>query len=153
LAPLADTSHQKHLVKRYREIWLDSSQDFEKSCSIIQRYKDRIELFAHSQPSHDEDDDPEAAGMDALLRERNHINNSINATSSILDQAATIRQDLRQQGMSLTNIRGTIGGIVSTVPGLNSLVDKIKRKRSRDDYILSGVIASCILFTLWYLFG
>jgi hypothetical protein len=31
-------------------------------------------------------------------------------------------------------------------------VDAIRRKRSRDDQILAGVIATCILFTLWYLF-
>jgi hypothetical protein len=32
-------------------------------------------------------------------------------------------------------------------------VEQIRRRRSRDDYIVAGVIASCVLITLWYVFG
>ena len=35
----------------------------------------------------------------------------------------------------------------------NGLIDKIRKKRLQDDRIVGGVVAGCILFTLWYLFG
>lgn len=153
LVPVAETSHQKHIVKRYREIWLDSSQDFEKSCSMIQRHKDRYELFSKSSSGISDDGADGDQSMNNLLRERNHIQNSLNATHSILAQASSIKEDLRTQGLSLTGIRGAVGNIMSNVPGINTLIEKIRRKRSRDDYILSFVIASCVLFILWYLFS
>ena len=37
--------------------------------------------------------------------------------------------------------------------GVNQLIDKIRKKRNKDDIIVSGVIAFCILFTLWYVLG
>lgn len=88
-----------------------------------------------------------------LLRERNAINNSIKSADTVLSQASEIRANLRTQRNSLGVSMGYVSNIASNVPGLNHVMDAIRRKRSRDDLILSGVIATCILFTLWYLFG
>jgi Golgi SNAP receptor complex protein 1 len=91
--------------------------------------------------------------MEHLLRERNHINNSLNAAGGVIDQAEAVRTDLRLQGRGLRNTQGLLGALTTNIPGLNTLVEQIRRKRSRDDKIVAGVIATCILFTLWYLFG
>ena len=37
-------------------------------------------------------------------------------------------------------------------PVVNSLLNAIRRKRSKDTLVLSGVVAACALFTLLYLF-
>jgi golgi SNAP receptor complex member 1 len=95
----------------------------------------------------------DASGMDSLLRERGHIQNSMNAAASAIGQAEAVRSDLHWQGRSLRSTGGVMGQIAGAVPGLNSLIDQIRKKRSRDDKIVAGVVASCILFTLWYLFG
>jgi len=42
--------------------------------------------------------------------------------------------------------------MTQAVPGLNHVVEQILRRRSRDDYVVAGVIASCVLITLWYVF-
>jgi Golgi SNAP receptor complex protein 1 len=97
-------------------------------------------------------DDADPA-MEHLMREGRHIGNSLNAASQVISQATEVRSDLRNQGLSLGRVQSAMGVIASNIPGLNTLVDRIKRKRSKDDKILAGVIASCILFTLWYLFG
>lgn len=91
--------------------------------------------------------------MQHLMRERHHINNSLDASTAVINQASEIHSDLRVQGMSLRGVQGTILRITSNIPGLNRLVENIRRRRSRDDMVVSGVIAACILFTLWYVFG
>jgi Golgi SNAP receptor complex protein 1 len=125
------------------------SGDFEKARLAHVRKQERAKLLQGARLGSAEVDDP---GMEHLLRERNHINNSMNAAASVISQASEVRADLRMQGLSLGRVQSTMGRIASNIPGLNTLVDKIRRKRSMDDKIVAGVIASCILFTLWYLF-
>lgn len=138
------------LVKRYREILFDLSGDFEKSRQSHVRKQERVKLMEGARSSSSEQVDP---GMDHLLRERNHIHNSLNSASAVVAQASEVRSDLRNQGLSLGRVQSTVGRIMGNIPGINTLVENIRRKRSKDDMIVAGVIASCILFTLWYLFG
>ena len=138
------------LVKRYREILFDLSGDFEKARQTHVRKQERAKLMEGARTDGSgEETDP---GMEHLMRERNHIGNSMNAASSVIAQASEVRSDLRLQGLSLGRVQSTMGMIASNIPGLNTLVEKIRRKKSLDDKIVAGVIASCILFTLWYIF-
>lgn len=140
------------LVKRYREILFDLSGDFEKSRQAHQRKQERAKLMSGARTSLDGGgaDDP---AMEHLMRERNHIANSQNAAASVINQATEIRSELRTQGLSLGRAKATMGMIAGNIPGLNTVMEQIKKKRSKDDKIVAGVIASCILFTLWYLKG
>lgn len=137
------------LVKRYREILYDCSTDFHKTHAAVERHKKQLELFQGASI----DDNTNDSAMDHLLRERNAIGNSLQSAHSVLGQAGDIYSDLRTQGSSLRNTHGTIGTIASQVPGLNKVIEQIRKKRNRDDIIVSGVIATCILFTLWYVFA
>jgi Golgi SNAP receptor complex protein 1 len=139
------------LVKRYREILFDLTGDFEKARQANVRKQERAKLLEGARSnSQGEGTDP---AMDHLLRERNHIGNSLNAASAVINQASEVRSDLRNQGMSLGRVQSTMGKIAGNIPGLNTLVEGIRRKRTKDDKIVAGVIASCILFTLWYVLG
>jgi Golgi SNAP receptor complex protein 1 len=139
------------LVKRYREILFDLSGDFEKARQAHVQKQERAKLLEGARTGGDGDvSDP---GMEHLLRERDHIGNSLNAASAVISQASEVRSDLRNQGISLGRVQSTMGRIAGNIPGLNTLVEGIRRKRSKIDKIVAGVIASCILFTLWYLLG
>mmetsp|Transcript_24451 Transcript_24451/g.37692 ORF Transcript_24451/g.37692 Transcript_24451/m.37692 type:complete len:276 (+) Transcript_24451:160-987(+) len=156
MSPAAERSGKSQhslLVKRYREILFDFSSEFQKFSCAMQRKRDAMELFANANTSQSGGGAGRDPAMEELLRERHAIHNSVNAANGVLGQASMIRADLRNQGDSLRGIQGTIGKIASNVPGLNRLMENIKRKRSKDDMIVSGVIATCVLFTLWYLFG
>jgi|NOAtaT_6_FD_contig_91_612575_length_1741_multi_3_in_0_out_0_1 Golgi SNAP receptor complex protein 1 len=150
-------SQHSILVKRYREILFDFQSDYNKVKHAIQRRKETMELFSmagkgstslgvSSGSAADSD-------MEHLLRERNSIQSSMNMTTNILGQADDIHADLRNQRRTLTGVGGTVLGIAQAVPGLNKLIENIRKKRNQDDKIVMAVIASCILFTLWYLFG
>lgn len=154
MAPASErTGRSQHtlLVKRYREILFDCSTDYQKTSAAVMRRREAMELFAGANTSGEngEGEDPD---MEHLLRERNAIGSSLRMTSNMINQAEEVSRDLRFQGSSLTSVHGIVGRIAANVPGINHLVDVIKRKRSRDDMILSCVVAACILFILWYVF-
>mmetsp|Transcript_26408 Transcript_26408/g.76219 ORF Transcript_26408/g.76219 Transcript_26408/m.76219 type:complete len:269 (+) Transcript_26408:507-1313(+) len=160
MMPCAErTGKSQHtlLVKRYREILFDCSADFKKTSAAVARKREQAELFRGANTGgggmgggngggNDE-------GMEHLLRERNAIGNSMKAADAVLGQAAEVQSELRSQGSSLRGVQGTMLAIAGNIPGVNMLIDKIRKKRNKDDVIVSGVIAVCILFTLWYVLG
>jgi Golgi SNAP receptor complex protein 1 len=157
MAPAAErTGRSQHLllVKRYREILFDCSTDFNKTCESVARKREAKELFRGAVSGMNNGSgggaNPE---MEQLLRERNAIDNSMKSATSVLNQASNVRSELRSQGNSLRGVSGTMANIAGHIPGLNGLIDKIRKKRQQDDRVVSGVVAVCILFTLWYLFG
>lgn len=149
LPTAASGPSQQAVVGRYREILLDLRSDYEKSKQTVRRATERKELLG-SGASGGTGTDP---AMDHLLRERNHINNSMNTATNVIGQADSIRSDLRFQGRSLRNAGSMLNQLTTNIPGLNHLIEQIRRRRSQDDKIVAGVIASCILFTMWYMFG
>jgi type II secretory pathway component PulM len=150
----ATTPHATAIVNRYQTILSDLRADMDKTVTRVRQAKERQELMGGNNNANSVTgmnvQDP---AMEHLLRERNHIHNSQRAADSVLGQADNIRSDLRTQGRSLRSTGSLLGQITQNVPGLNHLVEHIRRRRSRDDYIVAGVIASCILVTLWYVFG
>ena len=155
MSPNATSSNNAHhslLVKRYREIVYDCTNDFKKTNRAILKKREQNDLFrgASTLSSAGEDEDETTA---ALLRERNAIGNSLQSASSIIGQASDIRAELRNQGTALKNVGNKVLVMASRVPGLNGLIENIRRKRGKDDNIVSAVIAGCILFTLWYVLG
>jgi Golgi SNAP receptor complex protein 1 len=157
MAPSSEcTGKAQHalLVKRYREIVFDCNAEYSKTCASIVRRREARELFSSAAMG-----GLGGGGVGTneanqqLLRERNAIDNSMNSANSVLNQAANVRAELRSQGLNLRGITGTMSRIASNVPGLNTIIDKIRKKRMQDDRVVGGVVAMCILFTLWYLFG
>jgi len=153
MAPAAErTGRSQHslLVKRYREILFDCGADFHKTSAAVQRRREARELFKGATSNGQGGPD---AAMEQLLRERNAIDNSMQSANSVLNQAANVRTELRSQGGSLRGAGMYMAQIAGNIPGLNGLIEKIRKKKQQDDRIVSGVVAACILFTLWYLFG
>ena len=155
MGPMSEcTDRAQHvlLVKRYREIVFDCNAEFGRTRAGIARRREARELFSNATAA----GGGLGGGNEAerqLLRERNAIDNSMNGASDVLNQAAHVRAELRTQGSNLRGIAGTMGRIAANVPGLNAIIDKIRKKRLQDDRVVGGVVAMCILFTLWYLFG
>ncbi len=156
MAPAAErTGRPQHslLVKRYREILFDCGADFSKTSAAVARKREARELFRGATSSSSGGAGGGDASTEQLLRERNAIDNSMKSANSVLGQAANVRSELRAQGASLRGVTGTMAQIAGNVPGLNGLMDMIRKKRQQDDRVVGGVVAGCILFTLWYLFG
>lgn len=151
LQAAAVSPSQRAVGQRYQDILQDLKNDYDKCMANYARAAQRQELLGGANRA--PDSSGKDAAMESLLRERNHINNSLSAADAVIGQAEAVRQDLNWQARSLRNTGGLMGQIASNVPGLNNLIEQIRRRRSRDDKIVAGVIASCVLFTLWYIFG
>lgn len=145
------TPSQSATSQRYQDILQDLRADYEKSNQLLRRAKERQELLGGAAP--ESGGSPNDAAMESLLRERNHIQNSMNAAASVIGQAENVRQDLHWQGRSLRSTGSLMSQLAGNIPGINTIVEQIRRRRSQDDRVVAGVIASCIVFTLWYLFG
>jgi golgi SNAP receptor complex member 1 len=145
------TPSQRATSQRYQDILQDLRADYEKSNQILRRAKERQELMAGASTV--SNGSPNDAAMESLLRERNHIQNSMNAAANVIGQAENVRQDLYWQGRTLRSTSSLMSQIAGNIPGVNTLVEQIRRRRSQDDRVVAGVIAFCIIFTLWYLFG
>lgn len=151
IAKRSGSSQQNLLVKRYREILFDYNADYQKAMQAMHRRRETSALFSGANMAmrnHEND-----SATEHLLRERNAISNSMKSAGTVLSQATEIRSDLRAQRSSLGTTMNYMTRIADTVPGLNQVMDAIRKKRNRDDIIVSAVIAACILFTLWYLFA
>jgi golgi SNAP receptor complex member 1 len=157
LSAAARTPGHQAVVGRYRDILVDLRNDLEKSTQTVRRASERRELLQGASPSPlqvaNGNGTPNDPAMDHLLRERSHIQNSMNTANNVLGQAESVRTSLRYQGQSLRGTQGMMLQLTSNIPGLNSLIENIRRRRGRDDMVVAGVIATCVVFTLWYMFG
>jgi Golgi SNAP receptor complex protein 1 len=46
-----------------------------------------------------------------------------------------------------------MGGVLSQMPGINSLITMIRTRRRRDTIILGVVVGGCVILLLGYMFG
>ena len=152
-ASQSNNAHHSLLVKRYREIVYDCTNDFKKTNRAILKKREQNDLFRGAASQSIEGEDGDDPAMAALLRERNAIGNSLASAAGVIGQASDIRSELRNQGTALKNVGNKVLVMAGKVPGLNGLIENIRRKRGKDDKIVSAVIAGCILFTLWYVMG
>ncbi|XP_022158995.1 Golgi SNAP receptor complex member 1-2 isoform X1 [Momordica charantia] len=85
-----------------------------------------------------------------LLRERASIHGSIAHMDEVISQAQTTRAVLGNQRAMFGDVQGKVKLLSDKFPVIRGLLGSIRRKRSRDTLILSGVIAACTLFLIVY---
>jgi len=88
-----------------------------------------------------------------LLRERSSLMNAHNEVDEALSRAAETQSMLARQRNTILSSSSRLGLIIDRVPGLNQLMNFIHRRRIKNELIIATVIALCICFTLWYMFG
>ena len=74
-------------------------------------------------------------------------------TACLSSQAYATREDFAQQRSMLASIDSRMGGVLSQMPGINSLITMIRTRRRRDSIIMGCVVGGCVLLLLGYMFG
>jgi len=138
-----------HTVQRHRDVLKDYTQDFARTKTNVQTALDRANLLTNVR--NDIDAYHRSSAADSLLAERGRIDSSHRMTDDLLGQAYATRDEFSRQRSSLTSINARMGGVLSTLPGVNSLVSMIQSRRRRDTIILGCVIGLCIVFILSYM--
>lgn len=153
---LASTTAPRAVAARYHEVAAEWRADFDRATATFHRARERRELFGNN--NNNSNNNNTGSGEDLasmhLRRERNTIHQSLTGVGAVLGQAEAVRSDLHSQGRSLRQTSSTVVGIMtSSIPGMHSLMESIRRRRSSDDTVVAAVIAVCICFTLWYVLG
>lgn len=148
--PASGSKAHAALLKRYGEVLCDHTAEFRSTRANITKKRNAAQLFQEMR-------DGSAHGVgrgqaEPLLRERAAIAQSNRAADEVLEQALATNTSLRSQMTSLRGSSTTFNTIAGRFPVVNSIMDAINRRRSRNNTVLALVIASCICFTLWYMF-
>eukprot|EP00271_Cylindrocystis_brebissonii_P008922 TRINITY_DN23452_c0_g1_i1.p1 TRINITY_DN23452_c0_g1~~TRINITY_DN23452_c0_g1_i1.p1 ORF type:complete len:242 (+),score=42.12 TRINITY_DN23452_c0_g1_i1:1103-1828(+) len=86
----------------------------------------------------------------ALLRERQSMQSATAKADEVIGQAQATASSLHQQRGLFSDMFGKVSDVSSKFPTINSLLTGIRRKRSRDNIIISGVIIFCSILMLAY---
>ncbi|PNH10224.1 Golgi SNAP receptor complex member 1-2 [Tetrabaena socialis] len=140
---------RSHTLARHRDILQEFTQEFRKVNATLGAALDRVKLLAGSS------DSPllsvqVQSSSGALLRERGTIQNSASMVDDLLSQASNVSGNLLQQRRVFESIADKLMQVGSRFPVVNGLLNAIRRKKSKDTLVLSGVIAACVLFTIIY---
>ncbi|KAF8580143.1 V-snare-domain-containing protein [Ramaria rubella] len=139
----------QHTVQRHRDVLRDYTRDFARTKANVRTAMDRANLLTNVRS--DIDAYHRSSAADSLLAERGRIDNSHRMTDDLLGQAYATRDEFSRQRSSLASINARMGGVLNTLPGIDSLLSMIKTRRRRDTVILGCVIGLCIVFILSYL--
>ena len=90
------------------------------------------------------------AETDELLRERGAINKSTHMTDDIINEAMETRSEMRAQRMVFTSARSKLQQIGDIFPGANQLISRIADKKTRDDTVVTLLVAVLVCFTFWW---
>ena len=115
----------------------------------MQRQRQQAELFGVVGGDSAEGNDP---ARDHLLRERKLLAEATQQGQEIMGKAEAAYTGLREQGNSLFGVASRMTtGVIARFPMIGNLVERVRRRRQRDQIIMAILFAVLIFFTLWYL--
>ena len=143
-----------HTLARHRDILQEFSQEFRRVKSTVTAANEHARLLAGA---HRRDNiGLGGSGLSQsqihqqLLRERSGLQSATNAADEVISQAQSQALALGQQRSLLIDIDSKVGSVGQKFPVMNSIMTSIRRKKSREQLILSAVVASCLLFIIIY---
>eukprot|EP01012_Entosiphon_sulcatum_P007372 TRINITY_DN1372_c0_g1_i3.p1 TRINITY_DN1372_c0_g1~~TRINITY_DN1372_c0_g1_i3.p1 ORF type:complete len:132 (-),score=21.27 TRINITY_DN1372_c0_g1_i3:11-406(-) len=83
-----------------------------------------------------------------LYEERDSLAKSNKIARETLSSAQAIRERLDAQRGIFGNISNNTTAILNKFPAINDVIGRIQRKKSRDMFVISAVVAIC-LFIIW----
>ena len=91
--------------------------------------------------------------MDNLIKENQSLKHSLHLVDSSITTAEESAQALLRQNSVLSESKNAVFQIISGIPLIGDLTNKISVKRKKDRLILGSIIGFLMFFIVWYLFG
>lgn len=148
---LSTSGLKQNNLSRHREVLTEHRGELKRLRSSIAEARDRQHLLTNVRGDIDayRTSNPEQAEAEYMLQERGHLDQSHNVIDGIISQAYAINENFGIQRETLASINRRITSAAATIPGMNSLMQRIGAKRRRDGIILGCFIAFCFLMLLW----
>lgn len=143
---------RSHTLARHRDILQEFTQEFRRLTLSLGAARDRADLLSGGEGAPLLSVQIQST-TGALLRERATISTSTQAVDEILANAQSVSGSLLDQRRMFDNITDKLAAVGERFPVVQGLLTAIRRKKSKDTLILSGVIAACVIFTIIYLWA
>ncbi|WVF68479.1 hypothetical protein IAT40_003246 [Kwoniella sp. CBS 6097] len=149
------SSSMQHAAQRHRDNLDDYRRDFVRTRSNVEQSIRRSNLLGSVRKDINDYKVSQSSQSqtDALLQDRGRIDSSHRMMDDTLNQAYATREDFAQQRTLLASIDSRMGGVLSQMPGINSLITMIRTRRRRDSIIMGCVVGFCVILLLGYTFG
>ncbi|CAE6464518.1 unnamed protein product [Rhizoctonia solani] len=145
------TTSMRHSAQMHREMLDDYTRDFGRTKSSVRSALDRANLLSNVRSDINAYKAARSSATDSLLAERGRIDSSHRMTDDVLAQAYETRADFARQRSPLAGINTRMSGVLSSMPGINSLIGMIHSRRRRDAIVLGCVIGLCFLALISYM--
>ncbi|EIW63982.1 V-snare-domain-containing protein [Trametes versicolor FP-101664 SS1] len=136
-------------IQRHREVYLDYARELRRTKGNVKTALDQANLLTGVR---NDIDAYKSSAADSLLAERGHIDSSHRMTDDMLAQAYETRAEFGRQRTTISGINSRMQGVLSSMPGINSLLSMIKTRRRRDAVIVGCVIGLCTVLLFMYVF-
>ena len=146
-----------HTLTRHGEVLAEFEGEFARAKAATAHARERDDLLGRRRAgaaggASGDGGEPFGASSagSQLIRERATVMGATSRVDDVIGQAqATARELVSQRGI-LGAASGALGEFGARFGTINNLLVAIKRKRSKDTIVLSGVVAVCTAFTLIY---
>ncbi|WVW86958.1 hypothetical protein I302_109014 [Kwoniella bestiolae CBS 10118] len=147
------SASMQHAAQRHRDNLDDYRRDFLRTRGNVEQSIRRSNLLGSVRKDINDYKSATNSQTDALLQDRGRIDSSHRMMDDTLNQAYATREDFAQQRSLLASIDSRMGGVLSQMPGINSLITAIRTRRRRDTLIIGCVVGVCMILLLGYTFG
>ncbi|WFD02675.1 protein transport protein gos1 [Malassezia obtusa] len=145
---LPPTQTQLHTIQRHRELLMELERDFFRTKTNLLHALSRKQLLGHVKEDINAYRAQHASETQAYLDERERLDRSQRMMDETLDQAFATQSDFRAQRAQLQNTLQRMTHAAAQIPGLNSIITLITRRRRRDTVILAVLIGVCVVILL-----
>ncbi|KAK4688668.1 golgi SNAP receptor complex member 1, partial [Tremellales sp. Uapishka_1] len=147
------SSSMQHAAQRHRDALDDYRRDFVRTRNNVEQAIQRSNLLGSVRKDINAYKSTLPAQTDSLLADRGRIDSSHRMMDDTLNQAYATREDFAQQRTTIASINSRMGGVLSQMPGINSLISMIHSRRRRDSIIMGCVVGVCVVLILGYMTG
>ena len=140
---------RRRQVQRSREVLAGFKSEFLRLQTAINNRQRDHELLRQV-----DNDAKEGGATDHLLRERRLLESGLQQAEALNAQADGARISLESQRSSFSGTADRLLSMATTaLPGAASWIRRIQHRRSRQTVVLSAVIATLVLFSMWWFSG
>ena len=139
-------------MERFRKAAKQLVDAIERNVVWVGAARDRASLLGGSETSPLLSVAVHSPGV-AALRERGYLLGAGAAADEALATAQSVSAGLLEQRRTFEGVGGKLGGIGEAFPAIGGLLTAIRRKKSRDTLVLSGVVAICVFLLILFLWS
>uniref|UniRef100_A0A0G4F501 Golgi SNAP receptor complex member 1 n=1 Tax=Chromera velia CCMP2878 TaxID=1169474 RepID=A0A0G4F501_9ALVE len=147
LEGLARGPAQQAQVQRFSDIFTDLKREYRRLRSDTERKRERHLLLGNASEKGRGDVDD---GTRHLLKERGHLEGSLQMLDQVIGQATDSHDRLRAQRFRVTGMGDRMRGILTKFPEMGRVMDRIGLAQYKEQIVLGLVIGSCLCFVLWW---